>query len=56
MYATIRMAREALILFLKSLPPKSQFQVISFGSNFKWIDNQAKLKQTEVDVVNKAVD
>jgi len=31
----IETAKNALILFLKSLPPGSMFQVVSFGSDFE---------------------
>lgn len=38
----IEITKKALELFMQSLPPKSTFQIISFGSNF----DQLKLKNT----------
>ena len=37
MHSTIKMAREALILFLLSLPSGSKFNVCSYGSHFEFI-------------------
>ena len=37
MHNTIKMAREALILFLLSLPSESKFNVCSYGSQFEFL-------------------
>ena len=39
MYYTIKMAREALILFLYSLPAGSKFNVCSYGSRHQFMFN-----------------
>ncbi|CAK70304.1 unnamed protein product (macronuclear) [Paramecium tetraurelia] len=39
----ISKAKEALILFLKSLPQDSEFNIISFGSNFYSLWNESKM-------------
>jgi len=38
MYGRIEKAREALILFLRSLPASCKFSVISFGSDMKYLE------------------
>ena len=42
-YNRINIAKEALKLFLISLPSDCGFQVISFGSNHTWMDDQREL-------------
>jgi hypothetical protein len=37
MHDTIVLARQALQLFIQSLPFGSTFQIISYGSNFKFL-------------------
>ena len=39
MHDTIKLAREALILFLLSLPTGSKFNVCSYGSDFAFLFN-----------------
>ncbi len=39
----LELAKEALSLFLQSLPPHSEFQVLSFGSDFTYLLNTQKL-------------
>jgi len=36
----IEMAKKSLILALKSLPTNSKFNIVSFGSNHEWINNE----------------
>lgn len=38
----INKAKEALILFLKSLPDDCYFNVISFGSNYEYLFDKSK--------------
>ncbi len=39
----IEQAKKALILFLKSLPVSSRYNVISFGSHFEKMHSQSKV-------------
>ena len=39
--ARIAKAKEALVLFIQSLPLSSRFNVISFGSNYKQLHNSS---------------
>ena len=45
---SIETAKKALILFLRSLPPGSKFNIISFGSNFEWMFKTAVDYEQEV--------
>jgi uncharacterized protein with von Willebrand factor type A (vWA) domain len=38
----IKMARDALVFFLKSLPSQCFFNIVSFGSKYKSMFNQAQ--------------
>jgi len=49
----IEKAKEALILFLKSLPEGSYFNVISFGSRFQSMFSESALYEEEI--VNNAI-
>ena len=49
----IKMAKDSLILFLKSLPPNSYFNIISFGSSYAFMFPESK-KFTE-DTVEEAL-
>jgi len=51
----IEKAKEALILFLKSLPTNSFFNVYSFGSNFTKLYNEsARYEENTVEsAINK---
>ena len=47
MYYTIKMAREALILFLYSLPAGSKFNVCSYGSHHKFMFNERSVEYND---------
>ena len=46
--APIAMAKESLILAIKSLPFGSLFNILSFGSNFKYMFDKSKLVDDEI--------
>ncbi|CAD8149835.1 unnamed protein product [Paramecium pentaurelia] len=53
----IRKAKESLILFLKSLPQDSEFNIISFGSDFQSIWKESKkYSQTTLETAIKHVE
>jgi hypothetical protein len=47
--------KEALILFLKSLPADAYFDIVSFGSNFKHMCSDAKGFKYNDKNVEKAI-
>lgn len=51
----IGMAKEAIILFLKSLPPQAFFNIISFGNQYKALypENQPAIDQCVEDAISK---
>ncbi len=50
----IKQAKVALIIFLKSLPPGSYFNVVSFGSSFEQLFNNSK--PYEDSIVRNAIE
>ncbi len=50
----IKQAKLALITFLKSLPPGSYFNVVSFGSGFEQLFNYSK--PYEDNIVRNAIE
>ena len=51
----IRIARDSLVLFLKSLPPDSLFNVVSFGSSYEFLRDGPSQKYTQ-STLERAVD
>lgn len=49
----ITQAKKSLTLFLKSLPPKSRFNIVSFGSGYEFMFKEAQ--NYEDTSVNKAI-
>ena len=50
----MELAKEALKLFMQSIPPGSQFQIISFGSQFSWYQNINKMLKYNDKSLSKA--
>ena len=48
---SINLVKQALLLFIQSLPPKSYFQLIGFGSNFKYY-NETPVEYNKDNVEN----
>lgn len=48
----VQKAKEALIIFLKSLPLNSYFNVVSFGTNFDLMNKTESIKCTEESLEN----
>ena len=48
----IDMAKESLILFLKSMPPDSYFNIVSFGSKHRFLFNKESSKYSEEKIDN----
>ena len=47
MYDTIKLARQALVLFLYSLPAGSRFNVCSYGSEYEFLFPQRSVPYTD---------
>lgn len=41
--AKIELAKEAITLFLRSLPPESEYQVVSFGSSIHYLHGEKRM-------------
>ena len=52
MYNRIGLARQALVLFLYSLPPNSRFNVISYGSKFSYLFDENQGRSVEYNDEN----
>lgn len=50
MYNTIELAREALTLFLYSLPTGSMFNVCSYGTNHEFIFNERSVDYNDMNL------
>lgn len=50
----IRNAREALVVFLKSIPEGSFYNVVSFGSKFKFMNEQSI--QVNNETIQESID
>ena len=53
---SIDLVKEALLLFIQSLPPKSYFQLIGFGTDFKYYNNNpVEYNKTNVKNIIKII-
>lgn len=51
----VKLTIEAMILFMKSLPVGSKFQIISYGSNHNFFSGKKELLDYNKDTMEKAI-
>lgn len=52
---SIRLTREAMVLFMRSLPVGSKFQIISYGTNFHYFSGKKELLDYNKKNMDKAI-